>query len=82
MLASMIFLAKIFIAVSLVGLLRCSEKFRTVSRRLDEEAYAVLERAMNATEDCGYPRHLVPVLILLTAISFMLSAYFTMPFGR
>jgi hypothetical protein len=82
MLASMLILAKILIAVSLVGLLRCSEKFRTVSRELDEEAFAVLKRAMNATEDCGYPRQLVPVLILLTAISFVLSAYFTMAFGR
>jgi hypothetical protein len=34
------------------------------------------------TEDSGYPPQLIPVFILLTALSFMLSLYFTTAAGR
>jgi hypothetical protein len=53
-----------------------------MSRELDELAFAALKRIMNATEECGYPRELIPLLILLTALSFMLSIYVTAPGGR
>jgi hypothetical protein len=70
------------IAVSLVGLLRCSITFRTMSRELDQQAFAALKRIMRATEESGYPPQLIPLLILLTALSFMLSMYVTMPGAR
>jgi len=53
-----------------------------MSRELDEHAFAALQRIMNATEECGYPRELVPILMLLTALSFMLSLYVTVPVGH
>ena len=70
-------LSKILIIVSVVSLLRCSEKFRSMSRELDEQAFTALRRIMHATEDRGYPPQLVPILMLLTALSFMLSMYIT-----
>jgi hypothetical protein len=75
-------LSKTLFAVSIAGLLRCSSTFRAKSREFDEQAFAVLRRAMRATEDCGYPPLLIPLLILWTALSFMLSMYFTTPVGR
>jgi hypothetical protein len=75
-------LAKLLITVAVVGLLRCSSSFRSVGRQLDEQAFAALRRIMSATEDYGYPPQLIPLLILLTAISFMASAYVTMAGGR
>lgn len=48
-----------------------------MSRELDEQAFAALKRVMRATEDYGYPPHFIPLLILLTALWFMLSV--TMP---
>jgi hypothetical protein len=53
-----------------------------MSRELDELAFAALKRIMNATEECGYPRELIPILMLLTALSFMLSMYVTAPGAR
>jgi len=82
MLHLVLILSKLLIGISLLGLLRCSEKFQGMSRELDEQAFTALRRIMRATEDCGYPRHLVPLLILLTALSFMLSTYFTTAAGR
>ena len=69
----MIIVSKILIAISLVGLLRCSAKFRTASREFDERVFAAVKRMMHATEDSGYPAELAPMLILLTALFFMLS---------
>ena len=37
---------------------------------------------MHATEERGYPRHAVPLLMLLTALFFMLSMYVTGAGGR
>jgi hypothetical protein len=70
-------LSKILIAVAVVGLLRCSEKFRRMSRELDEKVFADIRKIMHATEEHGYPPHLVPLLMLLTAFAFILSAYVT-----
>ena len=75
----MLILSKILIIVSLVGLLRCSAKFRSMSRELDENAFTALKRIMDATEECGYPPQIVPLLMLLTALCFMLSMAVTAP---
>jgi hypothetical protein len=75
-------LCKILIAISSVGLVRCSSTFRTKSREFDEQALAALKRIMHATEESGYPPQLIPLLILLIALSFMLSAYVTTAGGR
>jgi hypothetical protein len=75
-------LAKILMVISLVGILRTSGRFQSMSRELDEKAFAALNRIMNATEECGYPRSLIPVLMLLTALTFMLSIYVTTPGAR
>jgi hypothetical protein len=77
-----ILLAKVLIIISLVGILRTSSRFQSMSRELDEHAFAALKRIMNATEECGYPRELIPILMLLTALSFMLSLYVTAPGGQ
>ena len=77
----MIVLSKILIAISLAGLLRCSAKFRSMSRELDEHAFAALRNMMQATEELGYPPQLVPLLMLLAALSFMLATYVTTPGG-
>jgi hypothetical protein len=68
--------SKILIAISLVGLLRCSATFRTSSREFDERVFAALKRMMLAAEDNGYPAELAPMLILLSALCFMLSMQF------
>jgi hypothetical protein len=74
--------SKILIVVAVVGLVRCSASFRLMSRQLDEQAFAALRRLMSVTEDCGYPPQLIPLLILLIAISFMAAEYVTMAGGR
>ena len=73
----MLILTKLLIIVAAVGLLRSSPAIQNMSRDLDEQAFAALRRIMRATEECGYPAPLIPLLILLTALSFMLSMYFT-----
>jgi hypothetical protein len=70
-------LTKILIIVAAVGLLRSSPAIQIMSRDLDEQAFAALRRIMRVTEECGYPAPLIPLLILLTAVSFMLSMYVT-----
>ena len=78
----MIIVAKILITLSLVGLMRCSSKFRSMSREFDEQVVAALKRIMHATEENGYPPQVIPLLMLLTALSFMLSSYVTAAGGR
>ena len=78
----MIYLAKILIIISVVGITRTSARFRSMSRELDDHAIAALKRIMSATEECGYPPELIPLLILLTTLSFMLSLYVTAAGGR
>ena len=75
-------LAKLLIITAVLGLLRSSSKFRSMSREIDEQAFAAMKRLMVATEECGYPPQLIPLLMLLTALSFMLSSYVTMPYVR
>ena len=78
----MLILSKVLIIVAVVGLMRSSPAIRSLSRDLDEQAFAALRRIMRATEERGWPPLLVPLLMLLTALSFMLSMYFTGPYGR
>ena len=73
----MLTFSKILIAVAIVGLLRCSEKFRRMSRETDEHVFTAVKRIMRATEEIGYPPHIIPLLMLLTALCFMLSAFIT-----
>jgi hypothetical protein len=70
-------LSKLMIVAAVVGLLRCSSTFRERSREFDEQAFASLKRIMRTTEECGYPPQLIPLLIILTAISFILSMVLT-----
>jgi len=76
-LGSVVILTKLLIVTSLVGLFRCSVKFRSMSRRRDEDAFAALKRIVHATEESGYHPHLIPLFMLLTALCFMLSVYLT-----
>ena len=78
----MLILSKVLIIVAVVGLMRSSPAIRSMSRDLDEQAFAALRRIMRVTEERGWPPLLVPLLMLLTALSFMLSMYFTGPYGR
>jgi len=48
-----------------------------MSRELDERVFAALKRIMRATEESGYPPEIIPLLIVLTALTFMLSTYVT-----
>ena len=78
----MLILSKLLIAVALVGLVRCNSTFVAQSREFDERVFAALRRIMRITEDSGYPPQLIPFLIILTAVSFMLSMYVTTAGGR
>ncbi len=73
---------KLVIIAAVVGILRSFQSFRSMSRELDERAFTALKRIMHATEECGYPPQLVPLLMLLTALSFMLSMYVTTAYVR
>ena len=73
----MLILTKILIIVAAVGLMRSSPAIRNMSAEMDQQAFAALRRIMRVTEECGYPASLIPILILLTAFSFMLSMYVT-----
>jgi hypothetical protein len=62
-------LLKFVIAFAVVGLLRTSGKFRTMSRETDEAVAVSLKRIMNATEESGLPRETVLLLIALTTVT-------------
>jgi len=48
-----------------------------MSRELDEQVISLFHRLMDTTEESGFPRHVIPLLMLLTAVSFLLFAYVT-----
>ena len=73
----MLFLTKLLIIVAAVGLMKSSPAIQRMSRELDERVFAALKRIMHATEECGYPPEIIPLLIVLTALTFMLSTYVT-----
>jgi len=57
--------------------MRSSPAIQRMSRELDERVFAALKRIMRATEESGYPPEIIPLLIVLTALTFMLSTYVT-----
>jgi hypothetical protein len=67
----MVVLLKLLIVVAVVGLLRSSEKFRRMSRELDEAALISLQRLVRATEESGYPPETIPFLIACSTITFI-----------
>ncbi len=73
----MLFLTKVLIIAATVGLMRSLPAIQEMSRDFDERVFAALKRIMRTTEECGYPPQLIPLLIVLTALSFMLSSYVT-----
>ncbi|HYR87213.1 MAG TPA: hypothetical protein VE422_24235 [Terriglobia bacterium] len=78
----MIIFSKLLIVTALVGLIRTSGRFQNMSRELDEKAFAALKRIMHTSEEQGYPAELIPILMLLTALVFMLSGSVTAAFVR
>ncbi len=75
-------LTKALIVVCVVGMLRSSSWFQSMSRELDESAISALKRIMNVAEESGFPPESIPLLILLTALMFMASMAVTMGVGR
>ena len=82
MLAAVDVLIKLMIVGCVLVILRVSARFQSMSREIDDRAIAAVKRMMNAAEECGYPPELIPLLMLLTALSFMLSMYVTGAFVR
>ena len=78
----MLFVTKVLIIIAAVGLMRSSPAIQEMSRDLDERVFVALKRIMRATEECGYPPQLIPLLIVLTALTFVLSSYVTGGFVR
>ncbi len=74
--------ARLVAVAAVLILLKRSSRFQQTNRELDERAFAALRRIVNIAEDYGYPPQFVPFLILVTALSFMLSLYFTTAYGR
>ena len=64
-------LLKLLIVVAVVSILRSSQRFRAMSRELDDAALDSLQKIMRASEECGYPAELVPLMIALSAVMFM-----------
>jgi len=64
-------LLKLLIVVAVVSILRSSQRFRTMSRELDEAALDSLQKIMRASEESGYPSELIPLMIALSALMFM-----------
>lgn len=62
---------KLVIAASLLGMLRSSERFREMSREVDESVILALKRFMLAAEESGFPPEIVPLLMILTVVTFM-----------
>jgi hypothetical protein len=48
-----------------------------MSRETDEQVFTAVKKIMRATEEIGYPPQVIPLLMLLTALCFLLSAFIT-----
>jgi len=70
-------LAKLLLIASVIMLLKTHSRFQTMGRQLDETALLALRRMMRVSEDHGYPPAFIPILTLVTALTFMLSMYVT-----
>ena len=75
-------ISKIVIALAVVGILRASNRFKSMSRELDESAMTALNKIMQLAEESGYPSESVPLLMLLTVMAFMLAMGITLGAGR
>jgi len=64
-------LLKLLIVMAVVSILRSSQKFRTMSRELDQAALDSLQKIMRASEESGFPAELVPIMIALSTVMFM-----------
>jgi len=53
-----------------------------MSRELDEIAMSALKRFMRIAEESGFPPEIIPLLMLLTALAFIVSLGFTPAVGR
>jgi hypothetical protein len=73
---------KFLLVVCVVAMLRCSGRFQSMSRELDQSALSALKRIMHATEESGFPPMTLPILMLLTALLFMFSQSVTTGVGR
>ena len=80
--APMDVLLKLLIVVVVVAILRSSDRFQSMSRELDDSAISVLKRVMSAAEESGFPPEIIPLLMLLTALTFMFSMAVTGGAGR
>ena len=67
----MVVLLKLVIIVSIVSLLRTSERFRAKSREFDEAAFDSLQKIIRASEESGYRPDVILLMIALSAIMFM-----------
>ena len=72
---------RLLIAACAVGMLHSSERFRKMSRDVDESVLLALKRFMHAAEESGFPPEVVPLLMLLTVLTFMFLVA-TTPGGR
>jgi len=70
-------LAKLLLIASVVMLLKGHSRFEAMGRQLDETALLALQRMMRVSEDHGYPPAFIPIVTLVTALTFMLSMYIT-----
>ena len=64
-------LLKLLIVMAVVSILRSSQKFRTMSRELDQAALDSLQKIMRASEESGFPAELVPIMIAISTVMFM-----------
>ena len=64
-------LLRLVMVVCLVGILRSSERFRGMSRTVDESVLIALKKFMHAAEESGLPPEIVPLLLMLTMLVFM-----------
>jgi hypothetical protein len=64
---------KLLIIVAALTVLRTSERLQTMSRELDEAVLSNLRRIMSAAEESGFPPEMIPLLILLTTLTFMMA---------
>lgn len=64
-------LLKLLIVMAVVSILRSSQKFRTMSRELDQAALDSLQKIMRASEESGFPAELVPIMIALSTVMFI-----------
>jgi hypothetical protein len=53
-----------------------------MSRELDDSAISAMKRIMSAAEESGFPPEIIPLLMLLTALTFMFSLAVTGGAGR